>query len=213
MTPVLWGRPSSVNVQKVLWALDELGLAFDHRIVAGKYGGMDAVGALSPVPRVPIFEDGGVAIWESHAILRYLARRSGWVLGPTEFARAETWLDFATSTVQPAFITVFWQKVRLPMADRDSAALAAAVDRLRGGLAALETGLERQAGRYLAGSEFTIADIGMGTMMFRLFDILPELGGCFANIDAWRRLLERRNAWQRRVATSYDELKAPDYRD
>ena len=72
---ILWGRPSSVNVQKVLWALTELGLPYDHRIVGGKYKGLDApeFKALTPVPRVPVLQHGVEVVWESHAILRYLA--------------------------------------------------------------------------------------------------------------------------------------------
>lgn len=71
----LWGRSSAFNVQKVLWLLDELGLAFRHTDAGGAAGGLDtpAFRALNPHGRVPVLRDGGTVVWESHSILRYLA--------------------------------------------------------------------------------------------------------------------------------------------
>ena len=96
---ILWGRASSVNVQKVLWALSELGLAYDHRIVGGKYGGLGGAefARLPPVRRVPVLEDNGVTLWESHAILRHLARREG-ALGANH-PSVDMWMEFGTITI------------------------------------------------------------------------------------------------------------------
>jgi glutathione S-transferase len=75
----LWGRRSAFNVQKVLWALGELGLGFELREVGGSFGGLDTPEFRAPNPhgRIPVRVDGGLAIRESHSILRYLAARYG----------------------------------------------------------------------------------------------------------------------------------------
>ena len=75
----VWGRRSSFNVQKVMWLVDELGLAHEHIDAGGKFGGLDAPGflAMNPHGKVPVIDDDGTIVWESHAILRYLAARHG----------------------------------------------------------------------------------------------------------------------------------------
>jgi glutathione S-transferase len=95
----LWGRRNSVNVQKVLWTLGELGLAFEHVDAGGDAGGLDAPAfrAMNPHGRVPVLKDGETAIWESNTIIRYLcAQYSGGDLcpaGPAARAEAEEWMD------------------------------------------------------------------------------------------------------------------------
>ncbi len=73
----VWGRRNSFNVQKVLWLIGELGLAHEHIPAGGDFGRLDepSFRALNPHGRVPVIEDGDLAVWESHAILRYLAAR------------------------------------------------------------------------------------------------------------------------------------------
>lgn len=207
---VLWGRASSVNVQKALWALDEMQLSYHHEIVGGKYGGMEALEPLTPVPLVPVLEDGSVVVWESHAILRYLANRCGWSLDPNHLARAETWLEYGTGTLQPAFIGVFWQLVRTAPSKRDPEVSSARLNKLSASLSVLEQGLARSGNEFLAGTDFTIADVGVGSMMYRLFDIAPELASQCPNVVAWRDRLALRAGWQNHIATSYEELRATD---
>lgn len=203
---ILWGRPSSVNVQKVLWALDELGLAFEHRRVGGRYGGTDdpAFARLTPVRRVPVLEDGALALWESHAILRHLARREG-RLGAGDPV-ADMWLEFGSTTLQPPFIGLFWQRVRMRPEEQDAAALARHRDALGTALEILEAGLS--GGRaFAAGAEFTIADIGLGSLFHRLVDLDPGLVEPHSGVTAWHRRLQERPGYAARVATSYEELK------
>jgi glutathione S-transferase len=75
----IWGRTSSINVQKVMWAVGELGLAHERIDAGGKFGGLDTpeYGALNPNREIPVIDDGGVVVWESNAIVRYLAARYG----------------------------------------------------------------------------------------------------------------------------------------
>src|SRR5215471_624243 len=75
----VYGRKSSFNVQKVMWLAGELEIAHRHIERGGAFGGLDepAFRAMNPHGRVPVIVDGETTVWESHAILRYLAARYG----------------------------------------------------------------------------------------------------------------------------------------
>src|SRR5262245_29175994 len=117
----VWGRRNSFNVQKVLWLVGELGLAHEHIPAGGSFGRLDepSFRALNPHGRVPVIEDGDLAVWESHAILRYLAARydrSGlWSADPAARARVDAWMDWSQATLQPDFLMgIFWGYYRTP---------------------------------------------------------------------------------------------------
>lgn len=127
----IWGRRSSFNVQKVLWLAGELGLAYEHVPAGGQFGLLDTPDFLrmNPHGRVPLLRDGDTVVWESHAILRYLAARHGaeafWPADPARRARADGWMDWAQTALQPAFLSgVFWGYYRTPEAQRDLPAIA-----------------------------------------------------------------------------------------
>src|ERR1022692_3707910 len=122
----LWGRRNSINVQKVLWTLDEIGLAYEHIDAGGDAGGLDdpAFRAMNPHGRVPVLMDGETAVWESNAIVRYLcAAYAPGVLcaeAPLERAGADAWMDWTLATLQPAIMGLFWGFYRTPAAQRDA---------------------------------------------------------------------------------------------
>jgi glutathione S-transferase len=128
----IWGRANSVNVQKVLWCCDELGLPFE-RIDAGRQFGrvrdpeyLD----LNPNGQIPTLEDGPFVLWESNSILRYLAMQYGassslYPSEPKLRACTDRWLDWSLSTLQPAEHPVFVSIVRTPPEKRDTQVLAA----------------------------------------------------------------------------------------
>lgn len=204
---ILWGRPSSVNVQKVLWALDEFGLPHEHRIVGGRYGGLDdpAFQALTPVGKVPVLDDAGQGVWESHAILRHLARRDPVHPLAATLPTADPWMEFGTSTLMPPFIGLFYQRVRMRPEERSEARAEALERDLSAVLSVMDAGLS--ATGWLSGAAFGLADIALGTPMYRLFDIAPGLVPEAAHLHDWRARLAQRPAWQKWIATSYDELR------
>lgn len=214
MTLTLWGRASSANVQKALWALAELDLPFDHRIVGGRYGGTDSAefAALTPTRKVPVLQDGGLSVWDSHAILRHLGlnhapRAHALDLRPAAaMALADPWLDFTATVLQPPFIRLFWQMVRLPQDRRDPTLAATARKDIAAALDEMARGVTPD-GR-LAGADFSMADIAAGSLMHRLCDLAPDLLADRPAIAAWAARLRDRPAYRAIVQTSYDELRA-----
>ncbi len=211
MTIRLWGRASSVNVQKILWALDEAGLAFERIDAGGRYGvtDSDAFGAMNPARRVPVLEEDGFVLWESHAILRYLGRHPAARQGLTPASQQasaimDQWMEFTTSTLQPPFIAAFWQLVRTRPAERSADVLAKASAEFAAALRILDGRLARE--EFLAGDAFSLADIAAGSLMHRARDcgLVPD---DLANLLRWADALAVRAAYGRHVAVSYEELR------
>ena len=198
----IWGRANSVNVQKVLWCCDELGLAYE-RIDAGlQFGRNNEPGYLemNPMGRVPTLVDGDFVLWESNSIIRYLAARYGpGTLEPADLrsrAIASQWMDWQISAFQPAFTKVFWGLVRTPPERRDPDAIAAAKMASFGAAKILDDALARNA--YLAGNSFSMGDIPMGVFIFRFRALLPDRP-TFANLERWYQAIEKRPAFHEHV--------------
>ncbi|MBP2231895.1 glutathione S-transferase [Azospirillum agricola] len=194
---VVWGRRSAFNVQKVLWLVGELGLEHRRIDVGGPFGGLDDPEFLARNPngRIPVIEDGGTVVWESHSILRYLAARHApgrfWPEDPAARSRADRWTDWALSSLQPAFVDLFRGYYRTPDDQRDWAAIRGALERTARLYGLLDRHLADRP--YLAGDEFTIADIPAGASLFRYFALdldRPAL----PNVEAWHRRLAERPA-------------------
>jgi glutathione S-transferase len=205
----VFGRRNAANVQKVLWLIAELKLAYRHVPKGGSFGGLDTLEfrAMNPAGKIPVIDDGGVVVWESHAILRYLAARYGgerfWSAHPARRARIEPWMDWSQSSFQVAFRSLFGALFRTPEPQRDRSAIRAALDRCAADLHILEGML---AGRpYLAGDELTLADIPVGTLLFRYFTLDIERP-VLPHVTAWYRRLEERPAYRENVMVPYDEL-------
>jgi glutathione S-transferase len=205
----LWGRRNSINVQKVLWTLDELGLAFEHVDAGGDAGGLDAPAfrAMNPHGRVPVLRDGEAAIWESHTIVRYLcAAYSPGRLSPAELAqraKAESWMDWTLATLQPAIMGLFWGFYRTPAAQRDAARNRELEAQAAAALRTLDQWLEQR--RFVAGPSFSMADIPAGTLMHRYFGMeiaRPDV----PSLQAWRARLQEQAAYRANVAQPFSEL-------
>ena len=127
----IWGRANSINVQKVVWCARELGLAFERVDAGGSFGIVDtpAYRALNPNGKVPTIEDGELVLWESNAIVRYLAARHGpgtlWPEPLAARADADRWMDWALVELIPAMRDAFVHLIRTPADRRDPKAIAA----------------------------------------------------------------------------------------
>jgi glutathione S-transferase len=188
----IWGRANSVNVQKVLWCLAELDIAYE-RIDAGMQFGRNTEADyldMNPNGRVPTLVDGDFVLWESNSVMRYLCLAYGkgkpiYPDAPKRRAAVDRWLDWTLSTVQPVDRPVFWALVRTPPEKRDMAAIQKDVD--------AEASVWRIADRHLSirrfieGDDFTLADIAIGAYARRWLGVegvtkpkLPHLERWFA---------------------------------
>jgi glutathione S-transferase len=207
----VWGRRSSFNVQKVMWLVDELGLAHEHIDAGGKFGGLDAPAfrAMNPHGKVPVIDDGGTVVWESHAILRYLAARHGgmrwWPVDAAQRSLADRWMDWSATTLQPDFLMgVFWGFYRTPEPQRDLPAIRKKVAACASHFQLLDRVLADR--RYLLGDELTLADIPAATALYRYFGLDVERPAV-PNVEAWYGRLQARPAYRAHVMLPFDELR------
>lgn len=198
----IWGRANSINVQKVLWCAEELGLPY-QRIDAGmEYGVVNTAEyrKLNPNGLVPTLEDGNLVLWESNAIVRYLAARYGagslWPTDPAVRADSDKWMDWQVSTLWTRLRPVFWGLIRTPPEKRNAQEIETAYQKTREAFAILDQAL---AGRqYVAGDAFTMGDIALGVAAQRWFN-LPVERPAAPNLEAWYQRLKERPAFRKIV--------------
>jgi glutathione S-transferase len=207
----IWGRRSSFNVQKVLWLAGELGLAYELVPAGGDFGGLDTpeFRALNPHSRIPVLQDDDLVVWESHAILRYLAARYGaglfWDNDPAVRSRGDGWMDWAQTALQPAFLGgVFWGYYRTPDAQRNWPAIRAGLAETAAQFRILDAALA--ASPFLAGDRPTLADIPAGTTLYRYFELDIERPP-LPNVAAWYARLQARPAYREHVMVPFGELQ------
>jgi glutathione S-transferase len=166
------GRPNSINVRKVLWLCAELDIPFEHQ--PWGYGELALQSpeflALNPNALVPVIRHGSLVLWESNTICRYLAaqhqRHDLLPLNPRERAGVEQWMDWQATELNNAWRYAFLALVRKSPAHNDSAATAASEKNWHRHMAILEAQLA-QTQAYVAGANFTLADIVLGLSVNR----------------------------------------------
>jgi glutathione S-transferase len=206
----VYGRGTSDSVQKVLWMLGETGQPFEHVQLGGAFGGLEdpEYRALNPHGRIPTIEDNGVVVWESNAIIRYLAavycRGSLWAEDPVERAGADQWMSWAQTTLYGDFNRLFWLTVRTPERNWKPDRIASTLSRLTKCYRLLDAQLGQHA--YVAGEHLTMADIPTGSTLYRYFHMpieRPEL----PNLERWYVQLSERDAYRKWVMVAFDELR------
>ncbi|MBL8893821.1 MAG: glutathione S-transferase family protein [Rhizobiales bacterium] len=199
---IVYGRRSSINVQKVLWALGELGIDFRRETIGGSFGGNDRpeFRAMNPNGLIPVLRDGDVVMFESNAIVRYLAVRygAGTLLpkDPHALAAAEQWMEWSQTTLAPPASVLFMNQVRTPADRADRKAMADAEARLQTVLAIADKALVGKA--FFAGDALTIGDIVLGCFRWRL-DGLAWKRPPMPNLDRWFAALKERPAYKQWV--------------
>jgi glutathione S-transferase len=201
----IWGRANSVNVQKVLWCLAELDLAYE-RIDAGMaFGKNDQPEylAMNPNGRVPTLVDGDYVLWESNSIMRYLNLAYGGgspIYPPSPQARAavDRWLDWTLSTLQPVDRPVFWSLVRTPVEKRDMVAIQKDVDAEAVVWRIPEALLASR--RFIEGDQFTIADIAIGAFARRWFGVEGVAKPKLPNLERWFAQISQRPGFAKFIA-------------
>ncbi|BBK31482.1 glutathione S-transferase [Stella humosa] len=196
------GRKTSSNVQKVLWLCTELDLPYAREDIGGPYGRNKDPEylALNPNGLVPTVDDDGFVLWESHAIMRYLAAKHGaealWPADLKARADIDRWMDWGATVAGPAITPMFLQIVRTPKPDQDPKVIAASQQKTAEALTLLDQHL---AGRkYIAGDSFTLADIPTGIQAFRWF-WFPIERPDLPNVKAWYERLGERAGYRQHV--------------
>ena len=195
----IWGRRNSINVQKVLWACGELALPIE-RIDAGMAFGVNNTPeykTMNPNGLVPLMNDDGFILWESHAIVRYLARKHGaGTLCPADAktaADADRWMEWFSTTLWLNLRPVFWNLVRTPPEKRDMPLVESSRKLLAANFVIVDALLAKQD--YMAGAVFSMGDIPMGVAAFRWYNMAIERPA-LKHLDAWYARLCARPAFK-----------------
>jgi glutathione S-transferase len=198
----IWGRNNSINVQKVMWAVGELGLAHERIDIGGQFGKNKepAYLAMNPNGLVPTLEEDGFTLWESNAIVRYLAARYGaGTLEPADpraRARAGQWMDWQVSVAAPAIHATFWGLVRTPPEQRDHAAIDASKAKTTEAMKILDAQLGKT--RFVADEAFSMGDIPVGLIAYRYRKLVPERPA-LPHLERWFAEIEQREAFRKHV--------------
>jgi len=197
----VWGRLTASNVQKVMWCVDELGVAHEHiHIPFGRARQDPAYLAINPNGRVPTIEEDGFILWESNSCVRYIAARFGagtlWPTDPRVRADAERWMEWQLTTLSEPTDTIFIGLVVKQREQRDMAAIAAATKRLNALWAVVDKVLATR--KFVAGDDLTIGDIPMGIAAHRWFTI-PVERDRHPNVEGWYGRLIDRPAFKKNV--------------
>ncbi len=200
----IWGRNTSSNVQKVIWALAEMKLPFERIDVGGAFGKTKdpfylAMNQNSLVPTLE--EEDGFTMWESNSIVRYLAakqqNRTLEPADPKSRARAQMWMDWQLSVMAPAITPVFWGLIRTPPEKRDPKAIEAGKEKTIVAARMMDEQLGKT--RFMAGDEFSYGDIPVGIMIYRYMQLIPERPAT-ANLDRWYAAISSRAAFKEQIA-------------
>lgn len=208
----IWGRKTSSNVQALMWCVGELELRFHRHDAGHRFGGLDtdAFRKLNPNGTIPVLQDGDhPPLWETGAILRYLANAYGgnafWPRDPVQRAEVDKWAEWAKINVAMDFtVPVFWQVVRTAPAEQDQNAIEQAVAALDSKLVLADTRLSENT--YLCGPDLTLADIQLGHILYRYYDIAISRA-VLPNLRRYYDKLTERPAYQEHVMLCYDELR------
>jgi glutathione S-transferase len=202
----IWGRNSSSNVQKAMWAVGELKLDHQRIDIGGAFGKNKepAYLAMNPNGLVPTLEEeDGFLLWESNSIVRYLASKydkSG-ALEPKDAkqrALASQWMDWQLSVLGPAIGPAFWGLIRTPAEKRDMTAIKTSQEKTTVAMKMLDAQLGKS--EYVAGPAFSYGDIPVGIICYRFVQLVPQRPS-MPNLERWYGSISKRQAFQDSVGS------------
>ncbi len=202
----IWGRNTSSNVQKAMWAVGELGLEHQRIDVGGAFGKNKEAPylAMNPNGLVPTLEEeDGFTLWESNSIARYLANKHDktGALEPKDAKQrglASQWMDWQLSVVAPAIFACFWGLIRTPEDKRDHAAIKTSQEKTTACMQIMDAQLAKTA--FMAGPSFSYGDIPVGVMCYRYMQLVPNRPAT-PNLDRWYAAIAKRKAFHDHVGS------------
>jgi glutathione S-transferase len=198
----IWGRPYSSNVIPVIWTAAELDLDWRLMLAGGSFGKLDTedYARINPNRMIPAIRDGDFALWESHAIVRYLCTRYGagglWPEDAQTRAVADQWMEWCGTRAFPPVIKLFFATVRTEPEARDPALIARHAAEAADMMRLLDAHLADRA--YVAGDAFTMGDIPLGCVAYRWLNVEAERPD-LPNVAAWYARLGERPAYRKHV--------------
>jgi glutathione S-transferase len=198
----IWGRATSSNVQKVLWCCAELDLPFDRVDHGGPFGGNrdPEYLKLNPNGLVPTVIDGDLVMWESNTICRYLAATRGgerlYPKDPAARTHVERWMDWQLSVVAGPMGQLLFGLIRSKPEAVDHAAIEAARRRALTAWTIVDDAVKDQP--FLAGDNLTLAEIVLGTQIYRWFNFPIERLE-LSNLRAWYERMSGRPGFKRHI--------------
>lgn len=202
----IWGRNTSSNVQKAMWAVGELGLEHTRLDVGGAFGKTKEAPylAMNPNALVPTLEEeDGFTLWESNSITRYLASKhdKAGVIEPKDLKQrglAHQWMDWQLSVVGPAITPAFWGLIRTAEDKRDHAAIKTSQEKTTEAMKMLDAQLAKT--EYVAGPAFSYGDIPVGVMAYRYRQLVPGRPAT-PHLERWYGLISKRKAFHDHVGS------------
>lgn len=207
----VWGRANSINVQKVMWTVAELGVEHQRIDLGGDYGGLDTPEHLARNPHglIPVIDENGTQIWESHAIVRYLCAKHGdgslWPSEPAERATADMWMEWAQTVLQRDFIQLFWDLFRTPPDQQDAVKIQMLTEKCAQDFLHLNSLLADKP--FITGNHLTYGDIPVATQFYRYFTLEIERPHV-PNVEAWYERLSGTPTYADHVMVPYEDLRA-----
>jgi len=199
----IWGRKTSANVQKVMWAVGEIGLPHERIDIGGPFGKNrePAYLAMNPNGLVPTLEEeDGFKLWESNAVVRYLAaKHRADMLEPADLrarALANQWMDWQLTVVGPAITDCFLGLIRTPPEKRNHAAIEESKTKTTAAMAILDNRLAKS--RYVAGDAFSYGDVPVAIITYRYRQLVPERPP-MRDIERWYAEVSARQAFKDHV--------------
>ena len=205
MTIKIWSRRSSSSAQKVFWTLEELGVEYTQIDAGRSYGIVDTPEYLAKNPNglVPTLETSdGFVLWESNAIIRFLAASYGegslWPVDLRERASADRWLEWSESTPKNPINFVFVTRAKNWFPGTD--------EQVEKHIKEADTVLRRLApvvakNTYVNGDHLTIGDISLGIYLNRWFN-LPVERPALPEVEDYYARLKERPAYVRNVVNA-----------
>ena len=210
----VWGRKNANQVIQVLWTLSELGIKYKRHSIGTETADLETeeYKSLNPNSKIPTIRDNGFVMWESHAVIRYLAKKYGfgnlYPKDPQKAALSDQWMTWSTDSFMGTFFPVFWQLVRTEEKHRDYEKIAEMAKQSSEILKILDANLKKN--HFVAGDEFTFGDIPLGVLIHKYFvlDIeRPSLPG----IEAWYKRLSERPAFQQHAMQPFGNSPSEFY--
>jgi glutathione S-transferase len=159
---------SMSRAARALWALEELGLKYEHVPVNARgESRKPEYLKVNPNGHVPVIDDDGTIVWESMAINLYLAEKYSkgklWPATVEQHGACYQWSFWSMTEIEPLLMTVFMNRMILPAEQRNEQAAAKAVEDIKAPIKVIDEHLHNR--EYLLGKEFTIADLNAASVL------------------------------------------------